>query len=333
LKKSENLIVYNTLPWDRTGYFETTVPEYSKGDALVDEEGNTLCVQYLNNGNFCFIAKDIPANGFKKYKFIMSGKIPDKADDNFKYLTDSTTGALAGFIFKGRTWISQKEFRGLNQALYIKGQDPSDMHTSLATKISLPDNGHFIKTIETLADIEGAKQVVYTNSFYRDQNYIRLSCIIDKKAVRDKEAIHVVFPFEIENPVNRIGISDSFYIIGSGQLPGSNKDFYSVQRWLDISNEDYGVTISSPQGALFETGSITDERPLNKGVRFWKEKTEPSSTVFLYAANNYWNTNFKADQQGKVRFDVYILFHNSFNSEETRKFGEEIHMPLLPVWE
>jgi hypothetical protein len=105
-----------------------------------------------------------------------------------------------------------------------------------------------------------------------------------------------------------------------------------VQRWIDVSDFDYGITMSSPQGALFEIGSITDERPINNGYRSWKNQAEPSSTLFLYGLNNYWNTNFKADQSGIIRFDCYLQFHNKFISVDAIRFGEEMHTPLITYW-
>ncbi len=333
VKLSKNLTVYNTLPWARTGIIETTLPRFVTGNALIDEKGDTIPIQYLSDGNACFFAENIPAYGFKKYKYILSSKTAKIPEAVFTFKIDSTTGVLNSLNYLNKEWINTKEFKGLNQVLYIKGLDPKEQTTSTAFYIEIPESGNFKKTISAVCKIDGANQLTYNVSFYHGLNYVKFSCIIDKKSVREKEAIHIAFPFNINNPLNRIGISDTFYIPGNGQIPGSNKDFYSVQRWLDMSNANKGVTVCSPQGALFEIGKITDERPLNKGVRIWKDKAETSSTLFLYVLNNYWNTNFKADQNGIIQFDCYILFHNTFDIKEANKFGNEIHFPLFPVWE
>jgi len=56
--------------------------------------------------------------------------------------------------------------------------------------------------------------------------------MIDKKAIRDKESVHIAFPFAFTNPTVRIGMDNSFITPEKGQLYGSNKDFYSVQDGL-----------------------------------------------------------------------------------------------------
>ena len=117
-----------------------------------------------------------------------------------------------------------------------------------------------------------------------------------------------------------MSIDDTCYVVEQGQISGANKDFVSVQHWIDVSNDDYGVTVVSPQGALFEVGGMVNEVPVNN-VKVWKTETASSPVLFLYAMNNYWHTNYKADQEGKVRFDMYLKFHRAFNLSESRKFG------------
>jgi alpha-mannosidase len=333
VEQPTELTLYNTLARIRTAYVETTLPANLKGNALTDDKGNIIPIQYLDDGKVCFIAKDIPALGSRKYKLIQSGNKPLIVVYDFVCKIDTITGALTSVVYQNKEWVNAKDFKGLNQALYIKGLDPSNYSTSKVFNVELIENGPVCKTIHISCEMEGSKKLSYYITQYKGFELIKFSCVIDKTAIREKEAMHLVFPFNIEEAVNRIGLSDTFYIPGQGQIPGSNKDYFSVQQWLDISNTTSGVTVCSPQVALFELGSITDERPVNGGVKKWKENTEPSSVLFLYLLNNYWNTNFKADQDGIIHFDCYVYFHKAFDQEKAKHFGEELHFPLLPVWE
>jgi alpha-mannosidase len=156
-----------------------------------------------------------------------------------------------------------------------------------------------------------------------------VSLMIDKKAIRNKESIHIAFPFLINNPTVRIGIDDSLITPEKGQVPGADKDFFSVQRWIDVSGEQDGVTISSPQGALFEIGNMIDEQRTNNGYKTWKNESKSSATIFLYAMNNYWHTNYKADQAGTVTFDFILQFHKAFDIKNAQRVGMETTQPLL----
>jgi hypothetical protein len=161
----------------------------------------------------------------------------------------------------------------------------------------------------------------------------------DKTAVRDKESLHLALPFNIPNTTVRIGISDTCVTPESGRIPGSNNDFFCAQRWIDVSNDSMGVTIVCPQGALWEVGEMVDERKVNPGkgtnpemYKAWKTEAKSSSTIYLYALNNYWHTNFKADQEGPITFDLYLKMHGPFKLEEAKRFGLEMTRPLITWW-
>ncbi len=156
---------------------------------------------------------------------------------------------------------------------------------------------------------------------------------------RDKESLHLALPFNIPNATVRIGISDTCVTPERGRIPGSNNDFFCAQRWIDVSNDSMGVTIVCPQGALWELGEMVDERKVNPGrgtnpeyYKAWKTEAKSSSTIYLYALNNYWHTNFKAEQEGPIVFDIYLKMHGPFKLEDARKFGLEMTRPLFTWW-
>lgn len=160
-----------------------------------------------------------------------------------------------------------------------------------------------------------------------------------KKPNRDKESLHLALPFDIPNATVRIGIGDTCVTPESGRIPGSNNDFFCAQRWIDVSNDSMGVTIVCPQGALWEVGEMVDERKVNPGkgtnpeyYKAWKTEAKSSSTIYLYALNNYWHTNFKADQEGPITFDLYLKMHGPFKLEDARRFGLEMTRPLITWW-
>jgi alpha-mannosidase len=106
------------------------------------------------------------------------------------------------------------------------------------------------------------------------------------------------------------------------QLAGACKNFFSVQSWVDISNSDYGVTWSTTNAPLVEIGGITAEQP-------WMKSIQPSSLIYSYVMNNYWHTNYKADQEGPVTFNYSLLPHAAFTAIDAVKFGVERRQPLI----
>jgi alpha-mannosidase len=98
---------------------------------------------------------------------------------------------------------------------------------------------------------------------------------------------------------------------------------------VDISNLDYGLTWVSLDAPLVEIGQITDESAVEKGVRAWRTELELSQTIYSYAMNNYWHTNYKADQEGVVTFRYSVRPHQGWESAEIKRFGLERSQPLV----
>ncbi|MHC4559884.1 MAG: glycosyl hydrolase-related protein [Planctomycetota bacterium] len=111
------------------------------------------------------------------------------------------------------------------------------------------------------------------------------------------------------------------------QLPGACKNYFTVQRWIDVSNRDYGVTWATLDAPLVEVGTITsDPRAIG-----WIKRIEPSTKLYSYVMNNYWETNYKAGQEGPTTFRYSIGPHGRFDSGSAARFGLERSQPLVVV--
>ena len=324
------LTVYNSLKWSRTGYVETDWPAGFMGNSIVNENSDTIFVQKLSNGKMAFIAHDVPANGSSVYSFVPQIKAGAYFNPERSFTTDEKTGAINSLLAYYKNYVNPSEYKGLGEAIYVKGLDPANHFFTVVRKSSLEDTGPLIKKYKIACTMMGTYDVDYEITQFKDLDYMQIAVTVDKKAIRDKEAIHIAFPFAIDSAQVKIGVDNTYITPEKGQIPGSNKDFYSVQRWLDVSGKgDYGVTISSPESALFEVGSMVDEREVNAGTKLWKKENHSSPTVFAYVMNNYWHTNSKADQSGKVTFNFYLHFHKAFDLQEAQRMGAEISEPLL----
>jgi alpha-mannosidase len=321
------LTVYNTLNWERSGYAEINCPAGFTGNFILDETGNKIPIQRLSENKLCFIAKNIPAKGEKKFSIPATGKIEPESFETPSLQIDVATGAINSI--GDEKWTDTTKFAGLFEALYVKGLDPSRYSKPVFKSKEWIENGPVKKTLRIKCDIEGTNGIIYELTYFNDLDHVKASVIIDKKSVRGKESMHIVFPFAIQQPQIRIGADEGIITPGCGQLPGANKDFFSVQRWIDVSNDTKGATICSPQGALFETGNMINEELNEFGTKTWKKNCDASSTLFLYALNNYWHTNYKADQEGIIQFDIYLRFHKTFDHNAAQRFGYEVTQPLV----
>lgn len=332
ISKPSVITVVNTLSWKRSGYVEVPCPASFRGTSITDEEGKDIPIQKLADNKIIFFAKDLPAHGEKHFRFTNTGK-KNKGSFQSKiiYSIDSTTGSVKSLNALEKQWVNKDKFSGLLEALYVKGRNPDMYTTTKVEQAEVIENGPLVRKTKITCSMDGTNEVVYVISQYSSSDFIKMSVLIDKKAIREKESVHIAFPFALADPVVRVGAGDACFIPGKNQTPGANKDFYSVQRWIDVSGKDQGVTICSPQGALFESGKMVNEELVNNGYKKWEHTVTPSANLFLYALNNYWHTNYKADQDGKVQFDCYLLFHKSFDNSAANQFGYEMTQPLIAV--
>jgi hypothetical protein len=135
-------------------------------------------------------------------------------------------------------------------------------------------------------------------------NEFILHYTIDKKAIRDKEALHICLPFELDNPSLTYGEKIQLNY-PADQLVGSNKEFICVSDHLILEDKKFKITVFTPDCNLIELGSPIDETQ-TAGAKIWKRENQSVSPLYLYVFNNYWHTNYKADQSGVFEVNVLV---------------------------
>ena len=96
---------------------------------------------------------------------------------------------------------------------------------------------------------------------------------------------------------------------------------------MDISNQDFGITWITPDAPLIEIGDITTDAT----AYGWIRNLCPSQTFYSYIMNNYWETNYKASQEGPVTF-LYILYpHDMFIPQLSERLAIQESEPLVVV--
>jgi alpha-mannosidase len=116
------------------------------------------------------------------------------------------------------------------------------------------------------------------------------------------------------------------------QLPGSCKNWLPVGRWIDVSNDDYGVTWATLDAPLVEIGGITATMlGSQRDPSVWRKHIEPTQTFYSWIMNNHWGTNYLAYQEGKVEFRYALRPHGRHDAAEASRFAIGLTEPLLAV--
>ncbi|MBN1939316.1 MAG: hypothetical protein JW843_07010 [Candidatus Aminicenantes bacterium] len=288
------------------------------GDHVVDEFGHPVPSQRLKNGDLAVQAGPVQPFGAMRFRVRpgepippFSGKTKAEPLENgiLKVLIDEKTGAV-----KSLTWKipSEPEFvdgsggRGLNEYLYVPGRDPKNAQGVESVEILPGEPGPLVASVIVVSKAPGARELRREYRLAAGSDRLEIINTLNKEKVREKESVHFAFPFRVPDGRPRLDLGWAQIRPDSDQIPGSNRDFFCVQNAVEISNDQYGLTWITLDAPLVEIGRMTDETPGPGGTRVWRTETGISQTVYSYAMNNYWHTNYKADQEGKAVFRFVI---------------------------
>ena len=196
-------------------------------------------------------------------------------------------------------------------------------------RTSVKEPGPLVASLFIESDAPGSKNLKTELRIFESLDRLDIINLLDKAKVREKESVHFAYPFKIPDGSFRLDLGWGTIRPEADQIPGSCKDYFCVQNSVDISNRDYGLTWVSLDAPLIEIGRMTDESAVEKGVRAWRTELEPSQTIYSYAMNNYWHTNYRADQEGVVTFRYSVRPHRGYEAAEVKKFGLERSQPLV----
>jgi len=324
--------IYNTNSWTRTDLVLLSRAQSSVGDLVVDEKGAHVPSQRLSTGELAVFIENIHPLSAKRF-FIKKGQAYNKGEAKASANTlesslifvsvNAQTGAIENlrWIRSGLGFVDGGKRLGMNQYLYISGKNPDNARSLKNVKIKIQESGPLVAALLIEADAPGCKSYASEIRLIDGMSRVDIINTIDKLAVREKEGVHLAFPFNIPNGQLRYDVANGIVRPEVEQLIGACKNFFSVQNWVDVSNAAYGVTWATVDAPLIEIGAITAEQP-------WLQALQPSPLIYSYIMNNYWHTNYKADQEGPVQFRYAIQPHAEFNPAEAAKFGRECRTPL-----
>ncbi len=340
-ERSSKIAVFNTSSWTRT----EAVSFYSEKNAgsISDIQGRKWPLQKLSDGKYVFMAQDVPPLGMSM--FTLSDDPATQHSDEFHFsnnslansrigiewdtLNGSITKLLTGDNFNYAGVFNQQ---GLNSYWYVTGLNPAEAATNGNISVSVTEQGPVQTTIRLKSTAPGTNMLERYLTIFAGKKLLVIENLIDKKAVRTKEAIHYGFPFNpsFKKTVVDAGYGTQAYL--SDQLPGSCLDFIYGRRWINVSSQDKGVQLMLLETPMIEPDNMIDERlVINQTHKEWKKEGKPTSNWFSYVMNNYWHTNFKIDQDGMNRSKYILRPHDRFSYSETEKEAAGLTQALIAV--
>ncbi len=334
--------VFNTCSWPRTDLVIIPRNWNLAGSIMFSDEDGAVPTQRLSTGEIAFIAKGVPAFSTKRINVKTPASlgmavpgtaevIPPTVLNSYLTVTiDQKTGAIASLKHRDLPvdLCAGEKGIGLNGYFYVAGRDPKNPQRNGQVKVSVKERGPLVASLLIESDAPGCNKLSREVRLIAGMDRVDIINVIDKQKIYKQEAVHLAFPFNVPEGVMRMDTPWAVVQPEVDQLDGACKNYFTVQRWVDVSNKDYGVTWATVDAPLVEVGAITNDP---RGGVGWIKKLEPSTILYSYVMNNYWETNYKAGQEGPTTFRYSIMPHRRFDCSEATRFGIEQSQPLIAV--
>lgn len=335
--------VWNTTSWPRTDLARVDTHRPLAGYVVKDRKGQVVPAQRLasSSGQLVFLAQNVPPFGAKRY-LLEPGKPQPVGQaraegtvlrtSSLSLKVDPDTGAVAGLRMNGvpeDLVDGGKNVPGLNCYQYVTGRDPTAAEGTRKTQVKVLEQGGLVASLAVEQHAPGVRQLTTILRVVEGLHRVDIVNVLDKKRVLDKEAVHIGFPFHVPSGVMRVNTPWAVVEPEADQLPGACKNYLTVGRWVDVSNDDFGITWATRDAPLIEVGGIHVDVPQPLSSDGWIKHLEPSQTLYSYLMNNYWETNYRAAQQGKTVFRYSLNPHQEFDPAAAARFATARCQPLL----
>ncbi len=316
-------IVFNASTWTRSDV--ARVPG-GAGKALA-WSGTDLPAVDLPDGDALVVVSDVPGLGYVALAerdraptpLSDEGAATDAQAGGFHVRLDPATGAIQSLVGPdGKERVKPSSWSGLNQLVYVRGGERSALWTAgdrhdlatppqlaitqaaatLTRRERLPGIGVRLVTTRTVA---GCGTATSTVTLYDTLPWVDIENEITKTPVLEKEALYVAFPFAFVHPTVQLEVPLGRMAVEKDQQPASARDWYCHTHWVWLTEGQEGVLWSAPDTPLLTLNDVF------RGA--WPRTLTPDGTVFAYALNNYWHTNYAASQGGTwaCRFRISLL--------------------------
>ncbi len=344
------MVVFNPVSWTRSGFVETDLNR----QAQIEEYPNMTVVPYqiLRRGNgydhVRFLARDVPPMGYVCYRLAPrnADQAPAVEDvtlplsntiENRYYRVefDPSSGAIRSIYDKqlGVELVNPRFCA--NQYLYVTGGEGTQIvylnktlpkaeltiHPSRKGRVTRIERTSYgtIMTYQTSG--MDARRITSEVILFRQQKKIEFINHLDKLPETHKEAVYFAFPFAMTHPEFDYEIQNGWVNPARDILKGGSLEWFTVRHWVRVSGSRFAVGLVPIDTPLICLGDI------NRGT--WPKAFRPKeATVYSYAMNNYWHTNYMRVQRGHYTFRYVLTSGRNLSPVMLSRLGLEAMTPL-----
>lgn len=345
-----NLIVFNPLNWKHTGQ---VITDLDNGHEIIDRStGNAVPFLVLHTGpNYRkveFRAAEVPALGYKVYELRTGPGIPNAQQTPttetlespfYRVQLDAASGSVRSIVDKqlNRELVDTASPYRFGQYLYVSGgdQEPNSIlqYRAISPKPQLDvhgaSGGRIVSVERTPWGMRAVLESTAPNSpsirteirLYDEEKKIEFDNQVEKRPELKKEGVYFAFPFAMKAPQFQYEIQNGVVDPAKDMYPGAGREWFNVQHWVSVQEDGISATVMPLDASLVTLGDI------NRGAWPTDFGSRPGS-IFSYAMNNYWHTNYRASQGGNFRFRYVVTSAKATDAPALSRMGWQEFTPF-----
>lgn len=352
-----SMTVFNTLNWKRSGlatvYIDHQVLPKDRKFRFVDREGKEAPAQAFSHRSdgtqWGIWVQDVPPFGYKTYRLelvegynepveVKLSENPVLENEWYRIRVDATIGAVTSLYDKRNNieLVDRNAKWKLGAFIYERLGNRSQMEAFTLNDyerfpldtvyLDAVTHGPVYDAVRLAGEIEACsyspRGFIAEIRLYHTSPLIGLEYTLLKKPVTDPEAVYIAFPFLLDNGKIFCEVAGGVMEAGVDQIPGSSNDWNTVQNFVTVRNNKMQIILGSQEAPLMQFGGI------NTG-RYDADAVPETTHIFSWPMNNYWTTNFNADQQGSFTWSYFLTTTANTGMENATRTGWSNRIPFL----
>ncbi|MGV8090880.1 MAG: glycosyl hydrolase family 38 [Mangrovibacterium sp.] len=354
-KEFANITVFNPFNWEHSGqvtvYADREIIPYNKQVILKDSQGTETPMQmirsYSDASYWTFWVDNLPPLGMKNYTVHVSPGTPSPIKQNnekvqviennwYRIVLDPEKGVVS-------EWYDKELKKNLlaNDTEWKMGELVYERNDT-RTNISRLKPGNYTRFSPENVMYEGLTEGPVWDAYrfrgtspagmdkdnffmelriYKNRKLVSFTYRLKKKLETGPEALYVVFPFELLGGKIFFDVPGGVIEAGVDQIPGSSNDWNTVQNFTTVRSDSGQIVLCSPEIFLMQFGNI------NLG-RFRSGAVPETNHIYTWPMNNYWYTNFNADQHGEFEWNYFLTSTPDTSLQVATQFAWGNRVPL-----
>ena len=344
---------FNPVAWQRDAfcdiYIDYEIMPYGVPFAIVDEEGRAVSAQahtHISEGRyFRIFVPQLPSLGYRTYRILIGDAAeaarksaaenqPQPAaeaafaatattmeNDYYRLVIDGERGGISSLYDKvaqremvdaGSPWlVGQLIHEALPDREIMNQRTTHDMvRTPLSSvTVTAGADGPLYHSLVIQGQAPGLTEhgVSCEVRLYDRQPRVEFSFSMRPVADASPASYYVAFPFTGDQLA--FDVQGGVVRPGENQLEGTASNWNTHQNFVAARSDGYQILLTAKETPLVQLGEMLDGP-------FQYIKSYDHAHVFSWVLNNYWTTNFRATQEGELRWH-YTLTSCADDSDAT----------------